>query len=97
MTVEIVDLGTWGAASLLAEYDPASDAIRVNARAVDAVRRALGEGHARCFTTVAIAHEAHHRAHPHASEAEVRAAVASATGIDAGPYERVVRAARAPE
>lgn len=95
MSVEIVDLGDWGAASLLAEYDPASDAIRINARAVAAIRRALGDDAAERFTTVAIAHEAYHRAHPHASEAEVRAAIAVATGIDAAPFERVLRAARA--
>ncbi len=91
MTVEIVDLGSWGAASLLAEYDPEDDAIRVNARAVAAIRAALGPEEAERFVVCAVAHERFHRAHPAASEGEARDAARLATGGDARLYAQVLR------
>ena len=94
MIVEIVDLGAWGAASLVAEYDPEDDAIRVNARAVDVVRAALGDAEAECFIRVAIAHETYHRAHPGASEAAAHAHARATCGGDSGRYESALRAAR---
>ncbi|GAC1304009.1 MAG: hypothetical protein NVSMB19_14500 [Vulcanimicrobiaceae bacterium] len=95
MTVEIVDLGAWGAASLVAEYDPCDDAIRINVRAVELVRAALGDAEAERFTAVAIAHERCHRERPEASEAEAHAYAHAHSGIDPAPYERVLRRARA--
>lgn len=86
-----MDLGTWGAASLLAEYDPEDGAIRVNARAVAAIRAALGPGEAERFVACAIAHERFHRAHPEASEGEAREAARLATGGDARVYARILR------
>ncbi len=91
MIVAIVDLGAWGAASLLAEYDPEDDAIRVNARAVAAIRAALGPAEAGRFVACAVAHERFHRAHPEASEAEAREAARLATGGDARVYAQVLR------
>jgi len=92
--VEIVDLGVWGAASLLAEYDPCDDAIRVNARAVEAVQRALGAEEAERFTAVAIEHERYHRLHPHATEARAHAHARAICGVDPVSYERAIRSVR---
>ena len=90
MTIEIADLGDWGAATLVSEYDPQGDSIRINSRAIAVVRGALGDAAARNFTTVAIAHERHHRAFPHASEAQAHAAAREATGIDPALYEALL-------
>ena len=90
MTIEIVDLGDWGAATLVSEYDPQDDTIRINARAVARVRSDLGDAGARRFTTVAIAHECHHRAFPHASEAQAHAAAREVTGIDPALFEALL-------
>ncbi|MBV8367802.1 MAG: hypothetical protein JO036_02545 [Candidatus Eremiobacteraeota bacterium] len=54
--VEVADLGDWGAATLVAEYDPDGPVIRINERALPAgssciVRDALDR---------AIAHELYH-------------------------------------
>ncbi|GAC1397157.1 MAG: hypothetical protein NVS3B17_20130 [Vulcanimicrobiaceae bacterium] len=92
MTVEIVDLGDWAAATLVAEYDPHGDVVRVNARAVASVRRALGDDAAERFVAVAIAHESHHRTHPGATEREAHAAAYRTTGVDPMRYEAVLRA-----
>ena len=91
MTVEIVDLGAWGLVSLLAEYDPEGDAIRIDARAVAAIRAALGPDEALRFVACAIAHERHHRAHPAASETQARDAGRVATGADLDAYARILR------
>jgi hypothetical protein len=90
VTIEIVDLGDWGAATLVSEYDPQDDTIRINARAVAIVQRCLGVAEARRFTMVAIAHERHHRAFPHASEAQAHAAARETTGIDPAPFEALL-------
>lgn len=90
MTIEIADLGDWGAATLVSEYDPQCDTIRINARAIAAIREVLGDAAVQRFTTVAIAHECHHRAFPHASEAEAHAAAREATGIDPAPFEALL-------
>jgi len=97
VTVELADLGDWGTATLVAEYDPAADVIRVDARAVNVVRRELGEAEARRFVRVAVAHEAYHRADPHATEAQAHAAAQAAGGGDPRAYEAVLRAARHAE
>jgi hypothetical protein len=56
VAIEVIDLGSWGAATLVAEYDPHGPTIRVNARAVargcsDETRIAIDR---------AIAHELYH-------------------------------------
>ena len=73
MTVQIADLGDWGAVTLAAEYDAEKDVIRVNARAVARVRSTLGEAAADRFVACAVAHERFHRAHPDATEAQAHA------------------------
>jgi hypothetical protein len=87
VTVEIADLGSWGAATLVSEYDPEGDVIRIDARAIARVRRALGDAEAEAFVALAIAHERFHRAHPQASEREAVAYAERATDVDARRFE----------
>jgi hypothetical protein len=56
VAIELLDLGDWGRATLIAEYDPDGPTIRINARAItrgcaDDTRRAID---------LAIAHELYH-------------------------------------
>ena len=90
MTIEIADLGDWGAATLVSEYDPQRDTIRINSSAIARIRGVLGDAEAKRFTTVAIAHERHHRTFPHASEAQAHAAAREATGIDPALFEALL-------
>ena len=63
VAVTVEDLGDWGEATLVSEYDPQGPAIRINARAIDRLREARGELDScdvRRFIDVAIAHELHH-------------------------------------
>jgi hypothetical protein len=95
MRVEIADLGTWGGAWLVAEYDSEDDAIRVNARAVARVRAALGDAEAERFIACAIAHERFHRERPDASEQDARAAAQRACGVEPARFENALRSSRA--
>jgi len=90
VTVEIANLGTWGGATLVAEYDPEDDAIRIDARAVERVRAALGDEGAERFIALACAHERFHRDHPHGSERDAAAYAECVTGADARRFERVL-------
>jgi hypothetical protein len=56
VTIECVDLGDWGAATLVAEYDPRGSAIRVNARVFDRPNAGVANG----ALEHAIAHELYH-------------------------------------
>jgi hypothetical protein len=89
--IEIVPLGTWGAARLLAEYDPEDDAIRVDANAVERVRRTLGDAEVARFVRCAVAHELWHRAHPGATEAQAHAFARMVSGAEPRDYEAVLR------
>ena len=40
IAIELADLGSWGDATLVSEYDPAGPAIRINTRAIPPARRA---------------------------------------------------------
>ncbi|MDQ2858780.1 MAG: hypothetical protein M3R53_09055 [Candidatus Eremiobacteraeota bacterium] len=91
MTVEIVDLGAWGGAALLAEFDAERDAVAVNLRAVARVRAVLGEAEARRFVACAVAHERYHRAHPGSSEAAAHAHAHAVCGVDPRRYEAALR------
>jgi len=91
VTISICDLGDWGAAWLLAEYDAADDAIRVNARAVERIAAVLGAAAVAPFVACAVAHERFHRAHPGASEAQAHAAARAACGEDPRRFERALR------
>ena len=95
--VEIVDLGRWSGAALLAEYDAACDTIRINARALARVRTAGGAHAAERFIAAALAHERFHRAHPGADEAAVHAHVRELTGDDPVRYEKLVRCVQPAE
>jgi hypothetical protein len=92
VTICVADLGSWGGVTLVSEYDPEGDAIRINARAIACVRAALGRREARRFVACAIAHERFHRTHPRASEAQARAYAAALTGADAERYAAVLAA-----
>jgi hypothetical protein len=91
VTVEVCNLGSSDPPVLVAEYDAERDAIRVNARAVDRVRRKLGEAAATQFVACAVAHERFHRAHPRATEADAHAYARSAAGADPHAFEEVLR------
>ena len=62
--IEIEDLGTWGEALLVSEYEPKGPIIRVNQRAIDRLRATLGAATSSCdvrtLIDVAIAHEIYH-------------------------------------
>jgi hypothetical protein len=88
----VCDLGSWAAAALIAEYDPVGDAIRVNVRAVELVRTALGDAGADRFVACAVAHESYHREHPGCSEAQAHAFASAACGEEMAAFQRVVRA-----
>ena len=63
IAVDITDLGDWGAATLISEYDPLARVIRINERALDDYRRgcgALSSCDTRTFIDRAIAHELYH-------------------------------------
>jgi len=79
---------------LVAEYDPESDAIRVNARAVERVRRALGDAESERFIAYAVAHERFHRDHPRASEAAAHEHASTLCRLDRARFEAVLRAGR---
>jgi hypothetical protein len=89
--VLVCDLGVWGGAALLAEFDSCDDAIRVNARAVACVRRALGDVAAKRFVACAVAHERFHREHPGCAEADAHAFARATTGDDPASFEAVLR------
>jgi hypothetical protein len=89
--VEVCDLGDWGSAALLAEYDARDDAIRINVRAVEAVRAALGKAAAAQFVACAVAHERFHRDHPGATEAAAHGAAGAACGTDPRRFEAALR------
>jgi len=96
MKIEIVALGTWGSgtwggARLLAEYDPEDDAIRIDANAVERVRRALGDAEAARFVRCAVAHERFHRAYPGATEAQAHAFARAVSGAEPRDFEAVLR------
>ena len=63
VVVELADLGDWGAATLVSEYDPRGPAIRINERAIERYRAACGtlsSCDVRELIDFAIAHELYH-------------------------------------
>jgi hypothetical protein len=56
VAVRFADLGDWGAAELMSEYDPARQEIRLNLR----VAQRLGPDELRQFVALAIGHELYH-------------------------------------
>lgn len=56
MAIELADLGTWGGATLVSEYDPGGPLIRVNVRALPAGRPREVREH----VERAVAHELYH-------------------------------------
>lgn len=63
IVIEIADLGDWGAATLISEYDPRIPAIRINAAALERYRASCGEldsDEVESFIDLAVAHELYH-------------------------------------
>jgi hypothetical protein len=56
LTVRFTDLGDWGRAELLSEYDPEGPEIRINRR----VAARLSSGDLESFVALAIGHELYH-------------------------------------
>jgi hypothetical protein len=62
LAVEVADLGDWGAAALVAEYDRAARAIRVNRRVLEREEALRGTSARAGLFLHAIAHELYHHA-----------------------------------
>jgi hypothetical protein len=56
VAIELADLGSWGDATLVSEYDPGGPVIRINARAVPAGSSCAAREH----IDRAVAHELYH-------------------------------------
>ncbi len=56
IAIELADLGTWGDATLVSEYDPAGPVIRINTRALPVGSSCAVREH----IDAAIAHELYH-------------------------------------
>jgi hypothetical protein len=89
---ELASLGTWGGARLIAEFDPESDVIRVDAAACERVRKRLGDAAAERFVAYAVAHERFHAARPDCGEAEAHEFARAATGVERALFEDALRA-----
>jgi hypothetical protein len=92
MTFELAPLGTWGTARLIAEFDPESGAIRVDAASYQRVRERLGEPAAERFVAYAVAHERFHVAHPACGEAAAHEFARAETGDERALFEDALRA-----
>ncbi len=58
VAIELADLGDWGTATLVSEYDPAGPVIRINTRALPSGSSCAVRDH----IDAAIAHELYHHA-----------------------------------
>ncbi len=97
IVIELSDLGDWGDAVLVSEYDPAGPAIRINERAIERYRAfcgSLSSCDVREAIDFAIAHELFHhreatgdapRAGTHA-EREAQADAFARTLVNANPH-----------
>jgi hypothetical protein len=90
VTIVFADLGDWAGATLIAEYDPEDDAIRIDRQAVARIRARLGEIECERFIACAIAHERYHREHPAASETEALAWADRTSGCGSARYARAL-------
>jgi len=93
VTVELADLGDWGASTLVSEYDPLGPVIRINQRAIERYRAACGELSScdvRGFIDLAIAHELYHHAEATGEIARIPDRAERERAADAYARERVV-------
>jgi hypothetical protein len=72
IAIELADLGSWGEATLVSEYDPAGPVIRINTRAIPAGSSCDVREH----IDRAVLHELYHHA-------EARGAIARLRGREA--------------
>ena len=97
VAVSVEDLGDWGEATLVSEYDPQGPVIRINARAIERLRQSRGgldSCDVRRFIDVAIAHELHH--HREAIGDVPRAPDRGARERDAAAYAAAITAESEP-
>ena len=80
IAIELADLGSWGEATLVSEYDPDGPAIRINTRAIPAGSSCEVREH----IDRAVAHELYH--HAEAIGAIARLADGKARERAAGEY-----------
>jgi hypothetical protein len=81
IAIELADLGSWGAATLVSEYDPDGPVIRINTRAIPAGSSCEVREH----IDRAVAHELYH--HEEAIGAIARLADGKARERAAGEYQ----------
>jgi hypothetical protein len=92
MKFELASLGTWGSARLIAEFDPESNLVRVDAASYERVRERLGDAMAERFIAYAVAHEGFHAARPDCAEAAAHEFARAETGADRMLFEDALRA-----
>jgi hypothetical protein len=80
IAIELADLGSWGDATLVSEYDPDGPVIRINARAIPAGSSCEVREH----IDRAVTHELYH--HAEATGAAVRAPAHKARERAAGEH-----------
>lgn len=81
---------SFGAATLIAEYDAERKTIRLNARILASMRARFGEAAAQELLLCALAHEYRHALYSNASEEEAHAYARLVTGCDPRRLERMV-------
>jgi len=91
LRVRFGDLGEWGSAALLSEYDPETRTITVNACVMRRLYASRGAHFAARFASCAVLHELHHYRGPGASEAAAHAFAHAVCGDDPRLFEAVLR------
>jgi hypothetical protein len=91
VSVCVREIGEWERRPLLAEFDPDSRTIVIDARVVDGFRTRNGEAFARRFAAFAIWHELHHLSSRTRDERAAHDYATARTGIAASVFERAAR------
>jgi hypothetical protein len=89
------EIGTWERRPLLAEFDPRSRTIAIDARVVAGIRARNGEAFAQRFAAFAIWHELHHLSSGTRDERAAHDYATERTGIASSVFERAAREMRA--
>lgn len=91
LSIAFRDLGDWGSAGLLAEYEPRARSIAIDTATCARLRERRGAEFAERFVTCAIVHEVFHYRFGRASEAAAHAFVRELTGEDPHSFEDALR------